>query len=87
MEYAYSRMESMPKLSAFKPKAGIYIFANIKETGKSSEEFCDELLNKAHIVAIPGKAFGKYGEGYIRIACTVGLEELEQAFNRIEKIL
>ncbi|MBD5642622.1 pyridoxal phosphate-dependent aminotransferase [Clostridium botulinum] len=87
MEYAYSRIESMPKLSAFKPKAGIYIFANIKETGKSSEEFCDALLNKAHIVAIPGKAFGKYGEGYIRIACTVGLEELEQAFDRIEKIL
>ncbi len=39
MEYAYSRIGSMPKLSAFKPKAGIYIFANIKETGKSSEEF------------------------------------------------
>lgn len=57
MKYAYNRIESIPKLSAFKPKAGIYIFVNIKETGKSSEEFCDDLLNKAHIVAIPGKAF------------------------------
>lgn len=87
MEYAYSRIKTIPKLSAIKPKAGIYIFLNIKETGKSSLEFCNELLNTAHIIAIPGNAFGKYGEGYVRIACTVNISALEEAFDRIEKIL
>ncbi|WP_251862385.1 pyridoxal phosphate-dependent aminotransferase [Clostridium sp. Marseille-Q2269] len=87
MEYAYGRIESIPKLSAIKPKAGIYIFLNIKETGKSSQEFCNELLNTAHIIAIPGNAFGKYGEGYVRIACTVNISALEEAFDRIEKIV
>ncbi|MDF2880551.1 MAG: aspB [Clostridiaceae bacterium] len=87
IDYAYNEIRFLTNVSAVKPKAGIYIFMNIKKTGLSSEKFCEKLLNEAHIVAIPGTAFGMYGEGYIRIACTVNKSILAEAFHRINKML
>lgn len=87
IDYAYNEIKLLPNVSAIKPKAGIYIFMNIKETGLSSKEFCEKLLNEAHIVAIPGTAFGNFGEGYIRIACTVNRIKLIEAFDRVKKML
>ena len=34
------------------------------------------------MITIPGISFGQCGEGYVRIACTVGIDSLEEAFNR-----
>ncbi len=86
MYYAYERIQRIPKLSCLPPKGSMYMFVNIKETGLSSVEFCDKLLKDAHIVALPGIAFGKCGEGYIRIALTIGISQMESAFDRIEKM-
>ena len=44
------------------------------------------ILAKAHVLLLPGDAFGKCGEGYARLACTVGVDKLKEAFDRIEKI-
>lgn len=35
---------------------------------------------------LPGNAFGNCGEGYLRIACTVGIDKLDEAVERIKKI-
>ena len=86
MAYAFHRISRIPKLSCLPPRGGMYIFVNIKETGLSSTEFCHILLKEAHIVALPGIAFGSCGEGYIRFALTIGIPEMEEAFNRIEKL-
>ncbi|MGL4485237.1 MAG: aminotransferase class I/II-fold pyridoxal phosphate-dependent enzyme [Anaerovoracaceae bacterium] len=53
----------------------------------TSKDACDFLLEKAHVLTIPGTSFGAAGEGYIRIACTVGIEKLKEAFDRIELAL
>lgn len=87
LEYCYKRINSIEGMSVMEPKAGIYLFPNIKETGMTSCEFSNLLLKEAKVVVIPGKAFGECGEGYIRIACTVGIEKLKKAFDRIEKAL
>ena len=44
-------------------------------------------LKKAHVLTLPGNAFGECGEGYLRIACTVGVDTLKEAFDRIEAAL
>lgn len=85
VEYAYARVQDIPKLSVLPPQGSIYLFVNIKETGLGSQAFCDYLLESCHILAIPGNAFGEAGEGYIRIALTVGVKILKEAFDRIEK--
>lgn len=38
------------------------------------------------MITIPGISFGQCGEGYVRIACTVDIDALEEAFNRYIKI-
>jgi len=87
MFYAAERINKIPKLSViYPPKGSFYLFMNIKETGLTSEEAADLILKEAHVVTLPGNAFGACGEGYIRIACTVDVEKLKEAFDRIEKI-
>lgn len=86
LNYAYERINKIPRLTSLKPKGSMYLFPNIRETGYSSEEVCKSLLDEAHVLALPGNAFGNSGEGYIRLAMSVGLPELKVAFDRIEKI-
>lgn len=87
MFYAAERINKIPKLNVlYPPKGSFYLFMNIKSTGLSSEEFCEMILKEAHVLMLPGNAFGKCGEGYARIACTVSIEKLKEAFDRIENI-
>lgn len=60
-----------------------YLFIDIKKTGLSSEEFAYRLLEEKHIAVVPGNAFNKAGEGYIRIACTLSEEKLVAAAKEI----
>ena len=83
MQYAYGRIKSIPKISVLPPKATFYLFANITETGLSSDEITQLIHDEAHVAVFPGSAFGECGEGYIRIACTVGMDQLKDAFDRI----
>ncbi len=64
-------------------KATFYLFIDITKTGLSSEEFCYKLLEEKHIAVVPGNAFNKAGEGYIRIACTLNEEKLITAAKQI----
>ena len=73
-------------ISCIKPEGAFYIFANIKATGRTSEQFYDELLTRAKVVVIPGSAFGRQGEGYVRIAYTLPIEKLEEAITRIKSV-
>jgi len=83
VEYAVSRINNIPKISVLPSRGTFYLFINIKETGLTSVEASDLILREAHVLTIPGISFGDCGEGYIRIACTVGIEKLKEAFDRI----
>ena len=84
--YAAERINKIPNMSVLSPKGTFYLFFNIKKTGLSSAEVSDRILKEAHVLTLPGSAFGDCGEGYIRIACTVGVDKLAEAFDRIEKM-
>ena len=87
MFYAAERINKIPKMSViYPPKGSFYLFINIKEMGVSSVEAADMILQKAHVLMLPGNAFGACGEGYVRIACTVNIDTLKEAFDRIEKM-
>jgi LL-diaminopimelate aminotransferase len=45
------------------------------------------LFEKAAVVVAAGTAYGKYGEGYIRISLTVSDDRLKEALQRIENAL
>nr|WP_312578262.1 pyridoxal phosphate-dependent aminotransferase [Sedimentibacter sp.] len=84
--YAAERINEISNMSVLSPKGTFYLFVNIKKTGLNSIDASDIILKEAHVLTIPGIAFGECGEGYVRIACTVGVEKLKDAFDRIEKM-
>ncbi len=59
--------------------ATFYVWAKIPSADASSD-FARELILKENIVATPGVGFGKYGEGFIRFALTVGKDILKRVF-------
>ncbi len=66
------------------PKATFYIWVKIpKKT--DSIKFAALILDKADIVVTPGLGFGKFGEGYIRMALTVSKERIAEAIVRLRK--
>ena len=80
------RIEKIPYLSLVRPKGTFYLFPGVEKTGLSAPEFCKQLLEKAHILVTPGDAFGSTGAGHIRIACTVDIDKLKVAYDRMEKL-
>ena len=85
--FAAEKINEIPNLSViYPPKGTFYLFVNIKKTGLNSEEVSNLILEKAHVLTLPGTTFGTCGEGYIRIACTVGVDVLAVAIERIAKI-
>ncbi len=50
-------------------------------------QFCVDLAKKAHLSVIPEIAFGKEGEGYIRISYAAVMEKLEEAMQRMESYI
>lgn len=86
-EYAAERINQIPNMHVLTPPKGtFYLFINIQDTGLTSEEAADRILREAHVLMLPGNAFGDCGEGFLRIACTVSVEELKEAFDRIAKM-
>lgn len=83
---AYERIKGLNNISVLPPKGTFYLFPNIKATGLTSQEVADRILEEAHVLVLPGNAFGDNGEGYIRIAVTVGIDKINEAFDRIEKM-
>lgn len=67
------------------PKATMFIWAKVP-TPFSSTEFAYKLIDEAGIVVTPGNAFGKEGEGYVRIAMTQNEEILEKAIARLKEL-
>lgn len=82
--YAADRMEGIPYFDLVRPKGTFYLFPSIQKTGMSSREFCDYALEHAGVLMSPGDVFGSGGVEHVRMACTVGVERLAEAFDRLE---
>lgn len=85
-DYVYDRLVSMG-LEVIKPEGAFYIFPYIESLGFSSEDFCEKLLKDTKVAVVPGTAFGKGGEGYIRISYCYSMEDLKLALDFMEKWL
>ncbi|MDF1593349.1 MAG: LL-diaminopimelate aminotransferase [Desulfobacterales bacterium] len=72
-------------LSVEMPKATFYVWIGVPK-GYTSSEFTSHLLLKAGVVCTPGNGFGAAGEGYVRMALTVGQKRMKEAIERIRSI-
>lgn len=80
-----SGLNAIEGITCIKPKGSFYAFPNITGLGKDSFTVANELLEKAGVITVPGSAFGKQGEGFLRISYANSMENLKLALERIEK--
>ena len=74
-------------IPCFEPFGAFYIFPNISQFGLSSEEFATRLIREHKVAVVPGSAFGQSGEGFVRVSYAYSIDELKQAFERIEHFI
>jgi len=69
------------------PKGAFYAFPNVEGLGKLSKDMAQILLQSGGVAVVPGSVFGEGGEGYLRLSYAQPLDKLEDACNRIEKVV
>lgn len=84
--YLMQRFKEMG-LDCFEPFGAFYVFPCIKEFGMTSDEFANRLLQTKKVAVVPGTAFGRSGEGFLRISYAYSLEDLKVALERVEEFI
>lgn len=67
------------------PKATFYLWIDLPPRYNTSKEFCDELLEKSGIVAVPGSAFGNEGDKSVRLSIVADEDELKEVIRRMKE--
>ncbi len=88
------KLAKIPGIEANNPSGAFYVFPYIQhyigmsngETKINSDtDLCLYLLEKAHVAAVPGSAFGS--PGYLRISYATSNKNLTEALKRIKEAL
>ena len=74
-------------LNCFMPQGAFYVFPCIKSTGLSSEDFCERLITEAKVAVVPGTAFGRSGEGFVRVSYCYSIKHIKEALRRIGRFV
>ena len=79
-------LNQIPGVSCQNPQGAFYVFPNVKSLGGTSQEIADWILEETGVALLPGSAFGKFGEGYLRLSYANSLENIQMALNRMQKL-
>lgn len=80
-------LNALDGISCSQPWGSFYVYANVKDTGLSSFEFARRLATDAKVLLYPGTAFGKAGEGYVRISLSIEKRDIGEALNRMKNAI
>jgi aspartate aminotransferase len=80
-------LNAIPGITCRKPQGAFYVFPNVKGTGMTSSELANLILEKAGVALLPGSAFGKFGEGYLRLSYANSIPNIEKGLARIKSAL
>ncbi len=69
------------------PEGAFYAFPSIEKFGMDCETFATKLLQEKKVAVVPGNAFGKSGEGFIRCSYATSMKNIEEAFRRIDQFI
>ncbi|MCA9742259.1 pyridoxal phosphate-dependent aminotransferase [candidate division KSB1 bacterium] len=80
-------LNELPGVSCIMPKGAFYVFPNVSKVPISSRELAARILYEGHVAVLSGTAFGKYGDGYLRLSYANSIANIEEGLNRIYKVL
>ena len=85
-DFLFKRTKNWSKIQMPYTNAAFYSFFKVKGM-KDSIEFAKYLIEKTQVGLAPGVAFGKSGEGHLRLCFASDLKYLENILSRLEKEL
>lgn len=80
-------LNNIENVSCVMPGGAFYVFANIKRTGLSGEEFAARLLDQSGVGLCPGTCFGESGEGFVRLCYATSLENIQEGIRRMKNFV
>ena len=77
-------LNSLKGVKCKAPHGSFYAFPNIQNTGMSSDQYCQDLLDKTGVCVLPGNCFGSGGEGYVRLCyASVTADEIIESLEQM----
>jgi aspartate/methionine/tyrosine aminotransferase len=80
-------LNQFPGVECITPQGAFYAFPRITDTGYSADELADTLLEEAGVACLSGTAFGRYGEGHLRLSYANSRENIARALDRMKELL
>ena len=76
-------LNAIDGVHCIKPLGSFYVFPNVIQLPVSCQSLADYLLDEAGVALLSGTAFGKFGDGYLRLSYANSLENIHEALDRI----
>ena len=80
-------LQAIPGVNCPEPEGAFYAFPSIKDTGLTSAEFEARAMQDAGVALLSGAAFGKFGEGYVRLSYANSEENISKALERLDTMV
>ncbi len=80
-------LNELPGVECIAPQGAFYAFPRITGTGHSSDELADLLLEEAGVACLSGTAFGRHGEGHLRLSYANSRENIGRGLDRMNELL
>lgn len=74
-----------PMAEQILPKATFYLWIPVPPRYATATDFANDLLETSGIVIVPGTAFGRYGEGYVRLSLVDTFDNMKEALRRMKE--
>jgi aspartate aminotransferase len=78
-------LNTIPGFRCPVPLGAFYAFPNVSALGRPVDELADYFLQEAGVAVLPGTAFGRNGEGYLRLSYANSMENLDRALERMRE--
>ncbi len=86
-DYIVDGLNAIEGFSCLRPHGAFYVWPNITNTGWTSQELADYLMNELGIAGLSGTAFGSEGQGYLRFSYANSITNLKLAVERLQEAI
>jgi aspartate/methionine/tyrosine aminotransferase len=80
-------LNDLPGVECVVPQGAFYAFPRITGTGRPADELADLLLDESGVACLSGTAFGRHGEGHLRLSYANSRENIARALDRMGEVL
>ena len=80
-------MNDLPGVECSLPGGAFYAFPKVIGTGMNGAEFCKKAMHEVGVAIVPGTAFGKTCQDYVRFSFAASQDNISEALENIKKML